>query len=361
MAKSLAHYTTMPGTLYRDANFEGPFLKLQPGFFSGERDLRGGTRGSSQDENLDNKISSVRVDKGYIAVLHGGYSASANSGSRVLIGPTDVPNLAAVGMDDKTSSIRVLTYQPYLSAVPRDFGVTLSESIGSPGGLGIRIGQGSYDRARLDSEEVRLRGRGVLSLCVGSGTIAVLHEGGDFESTQNSVLVLPNTCVEDIGNLGMMGDDGNSKVNSIQVLYASTGEPTGVVSGETPLQRAVRTLGTSVGSQPSQDRHQVFQRLRRSFADETDVPLLRKSEQSPPPQKPETIVIIRETQPSPSMWGKKFRMAIVVMIFIMSLALLMFLSMAPQSPLIEAPPPPRRRELVNLNKNECPGGPTYEV
>ena len=334
----------MPVTLYRDANFEGPFLKLQPGFFSGERDLRGGTRGSSQDENLDNKISSVRVDNGYIAVLYGGLSASARSGSRVLIGPAEVADLGAVGMDDKTSSIRVVTYQPYVSAVPRDFGVTLSESFGPTPSFGIRIGQGSYDRARLDSEEVRLNGRGVMSLCVGPSTLAVLHEGGDFESTQNSVLILPNTCVDDVGDIGMLGDDGNSKINSIQVLYATVGEPA-VVSGETAMQRAVRTIGSGVGSRPSQTREQVMQRLRRAFND-GDEPLLDPNHpwvdsdlDKVPPQseRPPPIVVVidsgRNAPLSPSVWNK----ALVFVIFVVVLALLMFLTMAPQSPLMEPP------------------------
>lgn len=241
----------MPVILYRDANFAGPIVRLQPGFYSGRRDLEGAVRGSSTGEDLDNQISSIRVDNGYIAVLFGGYSASASGGARTLIGPTDVPDLAAVGMDDKTSAVQVLMFEPFSSAVPRDFGVTLySDTYKS--GTQVHIGQGSFDRARLDSDEIKLGPRGVQSLCVGPNTIAVLYEGNTFESTLDSVVVGPGTCVPDVEQLGMIGSSGVPRISSIRVLYAAatpSGGHASVSTGLSPWERAMATLGTPAYSQ----------------------------------------------------------------------------------------------------------------
>ena len=238
----------MPVLLYRDKNFEGPVIRLQPGFYSGRKDLEGTTRGSSYGEDLDNEISSVRVDQGYIAVLYGGYGESASSGgARTLVGPTEVADLSVIGMNDKASSIKVILYEPFQAAIPRDFGVTLFNNVhqARPGSSGIHLGQGDFDRTRLDSDEVLLGSSGVQSLCVGPNTIAVLYEGATFDSTLDSVLIGPNTCVQDVADIGME-QGGGSKVNSIRVLYAAVptaaGTPTSVASGLSTWERAMQSL-----------------------------------------------------------------------------------------------------------------------
>ena len=238
----------MPVLLYRDKNFEGPVIRLQPGFYSGRKDLEGTTRGSSYGEDLDNKISSVRVDQGYIAVLYGGYSESASSGgARTLVGPTEVADLSVIGMNDKASSIKVILFEPFRAAIPRDFGVTLFNNVhqARPGSSGIHLGQGDYERTRLDSDEVLLGSNGVQSLCVGPNTIAVLYEGATFDSTLDSVLIGPNTCVQDVADIGME-NGGGSKINSIRVLYAAVpttpGAPASVASGLSTWDRAMQSL-----------------------------------------------------------------------------------------------------------------------
>lgn len=237
----------MPVILYRDVDFGGPQVRLQPGFFSGRDDLEGSVRGSRTGETLDNNLMSVRVDQGYIAVLFGGYSVSASGGARTLIGPTSVADLAAVGMDAKVSAIQVMMFEPYLAAVPRDFGVTLYSGT-NKSGLRIHLGQGDHDRARLDSDEVKIGASGIQSLCVGADTLAILYAGHSFESSLDSLVVKPNTCVEDLDRLGMLGDNGLSRVNSIRVLYAAqyprTQRPAGagVSGGPSPWDRAIRLM-----------------------------------------------------------------------------------------------------------------------
>lgn len=241
----------MPVVLYKDKNFNGPNLRLQPGFYSGRRDLEGTTRGSSSGEDLNNQISSIRVDNGYIAVIYSGMSPTPGGlagGARALIGPAEIPDLGAVGMDDKTSSIRVLMFEPFRSATPRDFGVTLyHHAHPRPGGGGIHIGQGNFDKNRLQSDEVKVNSGGVRAMCVGPSTIAVLYEGSNFETTLNSTVVLPGECIADISDLKLSSTGDDSGINSIRVLYAAE-SGNSVAIGETPFQRAVSTLGTAYGA-----------------------------------------------------------------------------------------------------------------
>lgn len=230
--------------LYRDPHYGGPFVRLQSGFYSGERDLQGTTRDSSYTENLLGKISSVRVETGYVAVLYGSLSPTASGGSRVLVGPTSIPDLAAVGLNDRVSSVEVVQYDPGHPALPREGGLALY-SAPYLSGLRLYLGRGDYNRARLDSDEVRLWGQGPESACVGPGVIAILYEGDNFESGMNSLMIAGrNSCIQN------MIETHLPRVNSIRVLYGAVGRggaspPDGVVRGITPTQRALRTIGQS--------------------------------------------------------------------------------------------------------------------
>jgi hypothetical protein len=206
----------MPVIAYQDINFQGLHARLQPGFYSG-RDLQGYRQGSTSGEDLDNMISSIRVDPGYIAVIYVGQSASATSGARALVGPIEYADLGVIGMDDRISAVQVLTFQTYLSAAPRDFGVTIY-SQAYKGGRNADLGQGDYNRMRLDGDEVRFAGSFVRSICVGPSTLAVLYAGNMFEDTLNSIVVVGPTCIEDLDDVGMM-----DTVNSVRILYTQGG------------------------------------------------------------------------------------------------------------------------------------------
>lgn len=206
----------MPVLAYADTGFGGDVARLQPGFYSG-RGLQGGRPGSSYTTELDNDISSIRVDPGYIAVLFGGHAPSASGGgARVLVGPQEYSDLAAIGMNDRVSSIQVYSFSQHTSAVPRDFGVTLYNAYGRLG-RGFYLGQGDFDQARLASVEVGLYGD-VRSVCVGGATLAVLYAGPNFDSSQDAIVVAGPLCIDDLSTVGM--DD---RVHSVQVLYTADG------------------------------------------------------------------------------------------------------------------------------------------
>jgi hypothetical protein len=202
-------------TVYRDANFQGPFARIRPGFFSG-RDLRGFRNRAAYDsgEDLQNAISSVRVGPNTVAALYGGLAPSASSGARVLIGPRDVPDLGALGLDDKVSAIQVVSFKAYDSGAPRSGGAVLFDGY-SGQGRSAALEQGDYDSARLASEEVKFDGRSLRSIRVTPNVVAVLYAGPDFDSTDDAVVVVGPTSIDDLGRVGML-----ERVSSLRVLYA---------------------------------------------------------------------------------------------------------------------------------------------
>lgn len=293
----------MPVILYRDKNFEGPAARLQPGFYSGRDELEGKVRGSSYGEDLDNEASSVRVDEGYVAVLFGGYSRSASGGgARTLVGPAEVADLGTIGMDDAVSSVQVLMYRPYassdLGATPRDFGVKLYTSL-RLGGTAVRLGQGDYSRGRLDSDEIKLPSSGAQSLCVAEGTIAILYAGNNFETNQNSVVVGPGTCVQDVDSIGMLDSaTGKPAINSVRVLYAALDTPPGVSGPPSQLASAVQSMQATSGEGVT-GRADVF--LRSLASQESRAPNLPgpDAEGAPPKMADRTVVRVLKIQGPP--------------------------------------------------------------
>lgn len=229
----------MPVYLYKDKNFQGPVVRLQPGFYSGRR-LEGTVRNSSYGEDLNNEISSVRVDRGYVAVLYNSLSDTASSGARTLVGPTEVPDLDAIGINDSTSYVSVFMYDDSSPAIPRDFGVTLYSGVGRTG-MQTHIGQGAFDRDRLDSDEVDVPR--IQSLCVGKNTLVILYEGKNFESTLDSVAIAGEKCVNDVDSIGMYGDNMTEKIGSIRVLYSAAGFDTpDIATGLSREESAILSL-----------------------------------------------------------------------------------------------------------------------
>jgi len=241
--------------VYKDLDFHGPNARLQPGTYRG-RELQGTRANSSISEDLDNNISSIRVDPGYIAVLFGSYAPSISGKARVVIGPEDISDLGTIGLSDQISSISVYTHQPHVSSHPRDFGAKIYSQT-YKGGRSVSLGQGLYNRTRLNSDEVNFRSIGVQSICVGANTLAILYEGGLFENNKNSILIPENTCIDDLTSMGV--SDG---VNSIQILY--TEKPPVILSTSQIFVKPSR-VGERVGKdnhkQKTQKRHGSYRVL----------------------------------------------------------------------------------------------------
>ena len=211
----------MTATVYRDPNFQGPFARILPGTYSG-RDLRGFRSQSaySSGEDLDNEISSIRIGPNAIVVLYVGQTQSASSGARVLIGPTDISDLGALGIDDSVSALKLVGYKPYNSGIARFDGATLYSDYDG-GGRYARLPQGDFNAARLASEEIRFSSR-LRSIRVAPHTIAVLYEGPDFDATQDAVAIVGPSFVRDLDSIGMA-----DRVASIQVIHADPGDSAG--------------------------------------------------------------------------------------------------------------------------------------
>jgi hypothetical protein len=171
---------------------------------------------STSCEDLDNAINSIRVDPNVIVAFADSHAISASGGgARVLIGPAEVSDLTALGMSNRISSVLVVPFRAYDSAIPApDGGVTLYDSYSMTGRRSL-LRRGDYPPARLTSEEVKLPGPQVTSLSVAAGVIVVLYSGPNFETTADAVMVVGPTVVEDLDRVGMSG-----RVRSIRVLYS---------------------------------------------------------------------------------------------------------------------------------------------
>lgn len=204
----------MAVTVYRDTNYQGPFARIRPGFFSGQ-DLRGFRNQSAYGagEDLDNAISSIRVGPNTIAALYGGQSPSASAGARVLVGPYEVPDLGALGMDDKISAIQVLSFKGYDSGIPRTGGAVLYSGYEGQGKNSV-LEQGDYSAARLASEEVKFPNNRLRSLRVSANVIAILYDGPDFDTSMDAVVVVGPTMVGDLDRIGLI-----DRVSSVRILY----------------------------------------------------------------------------------------------------------------------------------------------
>lgn len=229
----------MAVVLYRDINYEGPAARLAPGVHTSSGcdlhpetcSFQGKGRATSYGENLDNKVSSLRVPAGFVVALYRGYSELHPGDGRTFIGPVEVPDLSVYGFDDKTSAARVARYDPH--GVTAGGATLYSQQYAR--GQEMKLPQGDYDQARLSSDESSVIFE-PLSVCVAPGALAVLYAGPNFELSQPSVLVggeNRRTCVEDL--VSLMGVSG-LKPKSVRVLAAVGGLPPPAAPALQPAQ-----------------------------------------------------------------------------------------------------------------------------
>lgn len=133
----------------------------------------------------------------------------------MLVGPTEVSDLASLGMNNRISSVMIIPFRAYDSAMSApEGGVTLYGSY-SMTGKRSTLRRGAYSNSRLASEEVKMPGKTIFSLSVEAHMVAILYSGNNFETTSDAVLIAGPTVVEDLDRLGMHG-----RVNSIQVMLS---------------------------------------------------------------------------------------------------------------------------------------------
>ena len=207
-------------SVYKDANYGGPFMRLGQGFFSGDK-LMGhsyiGTTPSMTGEELNNQISSIRVPSFFIVSIHESYSISAES--RVLIGPREIPDLTVIDMNDKISSILVAPFQGIDSVYFNAGGKALNSAVvvGSDyavGGLTANIPVGDYDATRLANEGMSLGGT-MRSSRIPAGLIAIFYSGSNFNEDQNAIVSVGPTVIDDFQRVGL------TAIGSIRVLVGN--------------------------------------------------------------------------------------------------------------------------------------------
>ena len=217
--------------VYRDTDYQGPFARIRPGFYTGQ-DLRGFRNKSvyGSGEDLNNAISSIRVEGNTIVALYGSHAPSASSGSRVIVGPTEVPDLSAFGINDKVSSIQVISFREYNSGIPRTGGAILYSGYTGQGGQTL-LERGDYNSARLSSEEIKFPDKQIRSVRVSENVIAILYAGPNFDTTLDAVVVVGPTMVDSLDSIGII-----DRVSSVKVMYTDPYDTPG---------RPKTTLGSS--------------------------------------------------------------------------------------------------------------------
>lgn len=200
-------------TVYKNINFQGVFSRLESGLYRG-RDLVGCHNMSNSCEDLDNLINSIRVDANTVVCIADNHVMTASGGSRILIGPIEIPDLSVLGMDNRISSILITSFRAFDSAtsVPTR-GVIITDGYNMTGRR-AELRRGDYTLQRLSSEEVKFSGNRVLSLNVATGVIVIIYAGLNFDNNLNAQMIIGPKVIEDINTIGML--DG---VNSIRVLY----------------------------------------------------------------------------------------------------------------------------------------------
>jgi hypothetical protein len=274
----------MSATVYRDVEFQGTFARMSPGFVSG-RELRGYRHQSAygSGEDLDNAISSIRVEPNTIVALYGGHSATASAGSRVLVGPVEVADLGALNMADKISAIHVLTFKEYNSGRPRGGGATIYTGY-EGGGKYSDLARGEYNAARLSSEEVKFPVDRLRSIQVSSNVIAILYNGPNFDTASDAVVVAGPVTVGDLDRLGLI-----DRVSSIKIMYTDP--------YDNPRHQSLRSQSlpadTSSRYHPPQGAHRPWPKYRTRYRsalaavlEESDLNQTGAAEPTPPPPPP---------------------------------------------------------------------------
>lgn len=231
-------------TIYKDTDYQGVFARLGPGYFRGSLycDTPGALCGypyqSTQGEPLDNEISSIRVGPNTIVALYDSHAMTASSPARVIVGPTDIPDLTAIGMADIVSTLLVLPFREYPSGIPRPGGVRVSTGYNVEFGKYADLGRGDYDEAQLigSQETNRIGTNAINSIRVDSHVVAILYDGPSFDTTMDAIVVVGPTQIDDLGRVGF-----DSRTSSIRVLYTDPGDiprlpggPLGATRGATP-------------------------------------------------------------------------------------------------------------------------------
>lgn len=273
----------MTAIIYRDINFQGVYATLGAGLYSG-RDLVGCPHRSTSCEDLDNAINSARVDPNTVVAVADGHSISATGGgARVIIGPADISDLAAIGMGNRISSVLVAAFRNYDSAAPAPEGGAVISSAYNMSGPQSRLRRGDYTPARLTSEEVKLAGPNIVSVSAAAGVLVVLYSGPNFETTSDAVMVVGPAVVDDVDTLGMGG-----RVRSVRVLYSDV--IAGVASAPVPV-----TTGLPTSMRPAAMVADFYARQRRA-ATEPAPAAVAPAAVAPAPAAPEPAA------PTPRWW-----------------------------------------------------------
>lgn len=199
----------MSAITYLDVNYTGDSHTFNSGNYDRSylRDIPYG--------NFEGGISSIKIDRNTIVLLSNNSSPTGSGNNRVLIGPQNIADLSTIGFNDKINSIKVKRFRE------TNWGAGATASIFSNynfTGNYKNLHAGDYDATRIASKENNHSGIAdgdVRSLTVGSSTVAILYDGPNFETADNSVYIEGPAQVGDLAKYNLDGKLSSIKIFSI--------------------------------------------------------------------------------------------------------------------------------------------------
>lgn len=166
----------MAAIAYEGSGFQGAHGRFGPGLYRGDAPVWRGGLATARGDPFPGPPRSLRVDPGTIAYVAPG---PAERGGRVVLGPAEIGDVAALGLPGGFGLLRVVPFRVRDLPAPWGDGVAAASELPGLEGRRAELGLGDYSEARLRSDEVGLRG-GLGALRVAEGAVALLFAGPAF-------------------------------------------------------------------------------------------------------------------------------------------------------------------------------------
>ncbi len=200
--------------IYEGVNFSGGSIQLTPGDF--DRQYLDNAATNTNGTTFYRNISSMRISPNTLVMVSDSSSISSDT-TRVLIGPQDISNLGALGLDDKIASLKVRTYKE--SYFPQYGTVDVYDQPNFSGRF-KKLTPGDYPLSRLTSPELGLGGISdnmIASLVVPQGYVAILYDGPNFDPSLKSTFIIGPANIAYLSDYGMQDKVSSMKIVSVDM------------------------------------------------------------------------------------------------------------------------------------------------
>lgn len=191
-------------SVYEDKNYGG----LSMHFGLGDYDKQ-----TLTDDKLYKKISSIKVAEETIVMLSD-MSAISSNGTRVLLGPINIPDLSTLGINDEITSIRVRAFTHSTSDNTHPVVVYTDNNFG---GKSRELLVGNYPIDKLTSGANAIADNSISSIDVPAGYVVILYDGPNFDTNLKSISIIGPARIPDLSVYGIDNATSSIKIVSINI------------------------------------------------------------------------------------------------------------------------------------------------